>query len=69
MLQYITFIELFDVLPIEALSFDDEKFTSNYNIFESQNNDHVLHFEEHFFHVVALYKKMKINSKSCHMEF
>jgi hypothetical protein len=55
-LHYVTFIEPFDVLSTEALSFDDENFTSNYNIFESQNNDLVLCFKEHFFDVVALHK-------------
>jgi hypothetical protein len=30
MLHYITFIEPFGVLPIEALSFDAQQFTNNY---------------------------------------
>jgi hypothetical protein len=29
-LHYVTCIELFDVLPTEPLSFDDEQFTNNY---------------------------------------
>jgi hypothetical protein len=40
MLHYVTFIELFAVLPTEALSFDSAHFTSNYTnkVFESKIN-------------------------------
>jgi hypothetical protein len=57
MLHYVTFIELFIILPIETLSFDSEHFTSNYTnkIFESKNNDHFLQFEEDFFAAATLY--------------
>jgi hypothetical protein len=38
MLHYVTFIEPFDVLPTEVLSFDDAKFVSNYTskVFQSK---------------------------------
>jgi hypothetical protein len=59
MLQYVTFIKPFDVLPTEALSFDSNQFTSNYTnkIFKSKNKDHFLLLEEHFFDAVVVCKK------------
>jgi hypothetical protein len=58
-LHHVTFIELFGVLPIKALSFNSKQFTSNYNnkVFESKNNDSFLILEEHFFDAVVIYKK------------
>jgi hypothetical protein len=66
-LYYVTFIELFGVLPIEALSFDAKQFKNNYinKVFESKNNDLFLLLEEHFFADVVEYKKnMKFNLKT-----
>jgi hypothetical protein len=58
-LHYVTFIESFNVLPTEPLSFDSAHFTSNYTnkVFESNINDPFLRFEEHFFATVMLYRK------------
>jgi hypothetical protein len=41
--HYVTFVELFDMLPTEALSFDDTKFLSNYTnkFFEFKKINHV----------------------------
>jgi hypothetical protein len=57
--HYVTFVELFGMLPTETLSFDDTKFLSNYTnkFFEFKKINHALCFEEHFFDAVALYKK------------
>jgi hypothetical protein len=58
-LHYVNFIEPFNVLPTEPLSFDSAHFTSNYTnkVFESNINDPFLRFEEHFFAAVMLYRK------------
>jgi hypothetical protein len=47
-LHYVTFIEPFAVLPMDALSFDSEQFT---------NNGPFLLLKEHFFAAILLHKK------------
>jgi hypothetical protein len=59
-LHYVTFIEPFDVLSTEAISFDVQQFTNNYGnkVFESKKSDPLVLLDEHFIAAVVEYSKI-----------
>jgi hypothetical protein len=68
-LHYVTFIKPLTFFPT---AFDSEHFTTNSinKVIEAKTNDSFILHEEHFFAAVLLYKKlMRLNSKTCRMEF
>jgi hypothetical protein len=58
-LHYVTFIEPFAILPMEAMPFDFEYFRNNSidKMIDEKIDDPFLLLEEHFFATVLLHKK------------
>jgi hypothetical protein len=59
--HYVAFIKQLTVFLTEAMSFDSEQFTNNFNkVIKAKTTDHLILLEEHFIVEVWLYKKYEV---------